>query len=167
MPTDYYAIAKINAEAKHRSLNKFNIVDIRIFSYFSRFIDINSNYFICDLIRSIKNSIVFKTGPENIIRDYIHPYDLFSLVQKIIIKKKINDVFDAYSKMPISKFEIIEYFKNKYSLKYTVIKSFDNSTISGFKEIFYSKNTKANKIGYNPDYASLDCIIQEVNEIIK
>ena len=167
LPTDFYKIAKINSEAKHRCLNKFNIVDIRIFSYFSRFIDINSNYFICDLIRSIKNSIVFKTSPVNIIRDYIHPYDLFSLVQTIIIKKKINDAFDAYSKMSISKFEIIEYFKNKYNLKYTVIKSFDNSTLTGFKEVYYSKNTKANRIGYKPDYSSLECIIQEVNEIIK
>ena len=163
LPTDFYKIAKINSEAKHRCLNKFSIVDIRIFSYFSRFIDIDSNYFICDLIRSIKNSIIFKTSPENIIRDYIHPYDLFSLVQKIITKNKINDVFDAYSKAPISKFEIIEYFKNKYNLKYKVIDSFDNSTLTGFKEIYYSKNNKANRIGYKPNYTSLECIIQEVN----
>ena len=165
LPTDFYKIAKINSEAKHRCLNKLNIIDIRIFSFFSRFIDLESNYFICDLIRSIKNSIVFKTSPENIIRDYIHPRDLFSLVKKIIIKKKINDVFDAYSKMPVSKFEIIECFKNKYGLEYSVLRSFDNSTLTGFKEVYYSKNTKASKIGFNPEYTSKECIIQEVVEI--
>lgn len=167
LATDFYKIVKINAEVKHRCLSNFNIVDIRLFSFFSRFIDLNSNFFICDLVKSIKNNVVFKTSTENIIRDYIHPYDLFSLIKKIILKKKINDVFDTYSKMPISKFEVIEYFKNAYNLEYKIIKSFDNSSLTGFKEVYYSINTKANKIGYSPYYTSLDCIIQESNKIIE
>jgi nucleoside-diphosphate-sugar epimerase len=167
LTTDFYKITKINSEAKHRSLNKLNIVDIRIFSYFSRFIDISSNYFICDLIKNMKNNIVFQTSPENIVRDYIHPYDLFSLVQKIIEKKKINDVFDAYSKKPISKFEILEYFKNKYNLKYEVLDNFNNFTLTGFKEVYCSKNFKAKEIGYSPEYTSLDCITMETDKIFK
>jgi hypothetical protein len=30
---DYYAIAKLNAEAKHRALSNFNIADIRVFFF--------------------------------------------------------------------------------------------------------------------------------------
>lgn len=35
---DYYAIARFNSEAKHRSFKNLKIVDLRIFSYFSRFL---------------------------------------------------------------------------------------------------------------------------------
>jgi nucleoside-diphosphate-sugar epimerase len=163
---DNYKIVKINAEAKHRCMKDFNIVDIRIFSYFSRFIDLDNNYFICDLIKSIKHNKVFKTSPDNIVRDYIHPYDLFSLIEKIILKKNINDVFDAYSKKYVSKLQIIKYFKNEYNLKCEIVKNFNYPTITGFKKVYYSKNTEAKKIGYNPNYTSFECIQQEVNKIL-
>jgi hypothetical protein len=88
-------------------------------------------------------------------------------VQKIIAQKKINDAFDSYSKMPVSKNEIIKYFNNKYNLEFKVIKNFDNSTLTGFKELYYSKNYKAKSIGYVPIFTSFECIIQEANEIIK
>ena len=37
---EFYRIAKLNSEAKHRSLNDLQIIDIRLFSFFSRFIDL-------------------------------------------------------------------------------------------------------------------------------
>ena len=49
---DYYGIAKLNSEVKLRALKDLNIVDLRVFGYFSRFIDLevtvfaNRNYFL-------------------------------------------------------------------------------------------------------------------------
>jgi nucleoside-diphosphate-sugar epimerase len=33
--TDWYTLAKLHAEAKHRALFNFSIVDVRVFNYFS------------------------------------------------------------------------------------------------------------------------------------
>ena len=43
---DNYGIVKLYFEAKHRSYEKFNIIDLRVFAFFSRYIDLNSKYFI-------------------------------------------------------------------------------------------------------------------------
>ena len=47
---DYYAIVRLNAEAKHRAFNNMKIVDLRIFSYFSRFVDLTDGYFITEVL---------------------------------------------------------------------------------------------------------------------
>ena len=52
-------------------------------------------------------------------------------------------------------------------MKYKIINNFDNSTITGFKEVYYSKNFKAGKINFKPAYTSFECIIKEIKEIIK
>ena len=78
---DYYAIARLNAEAKHRSFVDLNIVDLRLFSYFSRFIDMTDSYFMTDLINAVHGNRVFTTNSENMVRDYVHPKDLFVLLR--------------------------------------------------------------------------------------
>ncbi|MDO8733987.1 MAG: NAD-dependent epimerase/dehydratase family protein, partial [Elusimicrobiota bacterium] len=145
--SDYYGIAKLNSEAKHRVLKNFNIVDLRIFNYFSRFMELDTKYLLGEIILCLKNREVFKTDKKNITRDFIHPMDLFSLVEKCIARNKINDVFDAYSKKQITKFEILEYFKKNYGLKYMVKKNVNVSSITGNKDKYYSKSRKAGKIG--------------------
>ena len=41
-PQDWYAVAKLHAECRHRSLQHLPIVDIRVFNYFSRTQDMES-----------------------------------------------------------------------------------------------------------------------------
>src|SRR3989339_184526 len=158
---DYYGISKLNCEAKHRSLKKLNIVDLRIFNYFSRFIELDSKYLLTEIITCIKNEKEFITNRENIIRDFIHPEDLVALIQNFINKKNINDAFDVYSKKPIKKFEILNFFKKEYDLKYHVSNDISISSITGNKNSYYSKSRKAESIGYIPKYSSLDCIKYE------
>ncbi len=43
-PENAYAISKINAENSHRVLTNLSVIDIRIFSYLSDEIDINSSF---------------------------------------------------------------------------------------------------------------------------
>jgi len=79
---DYYGIVRLNSEAKHRAFSNLRIVDLRLFSYFSRFMDLNCGYFIAGLLSCIMNKKVFITDSTNIIRDYVHPDDLFSMIIK-------------------------------------------------------------------------------------
>lgn len=165
-PSQYYGIAKINSEAKHRALNNFNIVDLRVFAYFSRFINIEANYFITEVIRCVQSKKELITNSKNLVRDYAHPKDLFTLVEKCIIKHTLNDVFDVYSKRPTTIFEIIEYFKKKYGLQYAIEDRVEVSNITGDKDIYYSNNRKAQSIGYSPKFSSLDCIIEESKPLL-
>ncbi|MCJ7571849.1 MAG: NAD(P)-dependent oxidoreductase [Candidatus Thermoplasmatota archaeon] len=164
---DYYTISKINSEAKHRSMVNFNIVDLRVFNYFSRFIDMNSKYLITEVLNCIKNNTEFITNSNDIIRDYVHPTDLFKLVEKCVLKHSINDVFDVYSLKPVTKFEILECLKDKYNLKYAINDNLDFINATGFKKNYFSINKKAEKIGYAPIFTSLECIIYESEKILK
>ena len=163
---DYYGIAKLNSEAKHRALKYLNIVDMRVFGCFSRFIDLGSRFLLTEIISCVREGKEFITGPDNIVRDYIHPKDLYSLVQKCIDRKNINDVFDVYSLKPVSKFEITDYFASQYGLTYSIKNDIKISALTGSKDYYYSNNKKAQDIGYYPQFTSMDCIMQESKDIL-
>lgn len=162
---DFYSIAKLNSEAKHRALKDFNIVDLRVFGYFSRFIDLNYQYFMNDIIKSVRNNTVIETSLDNIYRDYVNPNDLFALVEICTDRERINDVFDVYSLRPVSKFEILEYFSKDYGLEYTVTNN-NFLSVTGKKSNYYSDNKKAEKIGYMPKYMSIDTIKEETGYLL-
>lgn len=163
--SEYYSIAKINAEAKHRSMPILNIVDLRVFAFFSRFVNIDSGFLMSEMINCIKNKKVFKTNDENIIRDYICPKDLFSIIRAVIKKQKINDFFDVYSLKPVSKFELLSFLEKKYGLKYIIKKSLrsDNKIVS--KNVYYSKDRKLKDIGCSPRFSSLKGIEFEIDRM--
>jgi nucleoside-diphosphate-sugar epimerase len=113
---DYYGIARLNAEAKHRSFQRLSIIDLRVFSFFSRYIDLNDGYFINEVINCLRKKDIFYTDSLNIVRDYIHPEDLYGMVLKCMAAKNINSAFDAHSKKPITKKEMLEYFRREKCL---------------------------------------------------
>lgn len=164
---DYYAIARLNAETKHRAFNDLRIVDLRLFSYFSRFIDLTDNYFITELLNCILNKKIFITNKTNIVRDYVHPKDLFSIIRKCLAAGQINQAFDVTSAKPVAKREILEYFSLKYGLKYKIGQSLSHVSATGSKNIYYSKYNKTLRIGYKPKFTSLDTIKQESKYILK
>lgn len=164
---DYYRIAKMNSEAKHRAATGLNIVDLRIFGYFSRFIDLKSEFFMSEIVSCVKYGKDFVTTPINMTRDYVYLQDLLSLIEKCIDVHQLNDVFDVYSKEPVTKFEILDYFYKHFRLKYIVIDDINIASVTGSKNEYCSNNRSAQKIGYIPDSTSLDCIIRESAEILK
>ncbi|MCL4378885.1 MAG: NAD-dependent epimerase/dehydratase family protein [Actinobacteria bacterium] len=164
---DNYGIVKLYSEAKHRSYKKLNIVDLRVFAFFSRYIDIKAKYFITDIISCIKESREFLTGSDNFIRDYIHPDDLFNFINICINLEKINDAFDIYSLKPVTKFEILDYFSTHYNLKYKIISGTLEESITGRKDNYYSINKKAERIGYLPQHSAMESIIKESEKILK
>lgn len=163
----YYGIAKLNSEAKHRFLQEMKIVDIRVFGYFSRFIDLKSKYLMSQILACIKEKKVFITDDTNIIRDYLNPDDLFQLVEKCIERGGTNAVYDAYSLKPVAKIEILDYFSEKYGMKFDMKKQADFSSITGNKNNYYSNNKKAQELGYVPRYTSLEGIMRETAKILQ
>ena len=162
-PTNWYTIAKLYAEAKHRSLSDLPIVDVRVFNYFSHTQDMSASFLITDIIHAIKNKEVFKTSSENIARDFITPPDFYNLIRTIIDFKPINIALDCYTKSPVLKFDLLSEFGSKFGLKYEVDKDIDIVNATGAKLNYYSVNKVAKGMGYNPKNTSLEGIFQEVN----
>ena len=164
--TDWYAISKLYAEAKHRSLSELSIIDVRVFNYFSHTQDVNARFLITDILRAIKNKEVFKTSVDNITRDFITPPDFYRLIQAIIDFKPINTALDCYTKSPVSKFDLLSELEREFGLQYNVDKSAKIVNATGAKINYYSVNKAAGVIGYSPAYGSLDGVLQEISNVI-
>ena len=163
--SDWYAIAKLYAEAKHRSLVDYSIVDIRVFNYFSHTQDMNARFLITDIVRSLKNKETFNTSSVNIVRDYITPIDFNNLIKLIINYKPLNTALDCYTKSPISKFDLLSELESKFGLNYHINASANIVNSTGSKINYYSVNKKAKNIGYSPRNTSLDGIIHELKKL--
>lgn len=165
--SDAYRISKLNSEAKHRALAQYNIIDLRVFSFFSRFIDLSSPFLLTEMVRSIRDKIAFKTTKDDIVRDFVSPEDLTNLVSLCIEKKGINGGFNIYSRAPIRKQEIISAFVERYGME--VDDSSEDILLSptGVKSQYYSCDRRAGlAFGYFPNFISLDSIIAEADVLL-
>ena len=166
-PQDWYGVAKLHAECRHRALSHLSIVDVRVFNYFSHTQDMSARYLITDIIRAIKNNTLFITSSNTMMRDYIHPHDFHQLVELILESNSINTSIDCYSKNPISKINLLEIMEINFGLTYVVetIDQVSNST--GNKINYFSAYKKANKVlFYQPNYSSKDVIIEQTDLIL-
>jgi len=166
VPEDYYGIVRINAEAKHRAHGNLRIIDLRIFSYFSRYINLTDGYFITEVMEAILGNKVLVTDSTNIVRDYLHPEDLFGMIIKCIHAGKINQAIDVSSSRPVSKQEILDYFTSAYGLKYESRRCSENASATGAKSSYYSTCNRASQIGYMPHFSSMDTVRHEARYIL-
>ncbi len=160
---DWYGRAKFYAECCHRALPNLAIVDIRVFNYFSHTQNMNTRFFMSDIVLAIKNKKILTTYDENFSRDYIHPNDFFQLIEKIINYSHINLAIDCYSKAKIDKFTLLEKIHGVYNLEYKIIK---NDKSKKFIKNYYSINNRAETLGYIPFESSLSGIFLEMNKIL-
>ena len=166
MPIDYHSIARLNSESKHRAYDWLNIVDFRIFSYFSRYSQLSDGYFITELVDCITKNKIFITDHNDMSRDYIHPSDLLQIINKCISIRNINNKFDAISLKYTTKYEILARFSEKYGLKYEFCDSSINSGATGHKKMYCSSCNCASAIGYNPRYTSIDSLLTEAGYLL-
>lgn len=163
---DYYSIARINAEAKHRAHGDLNIVDLRIFSYFSRHINLNDGYFITDVIQALLNNEVLITDDNNIVRDYLHPDDLLAMILCCVEAGRLNRAFDVNSSRPASKQDILDHFTREYGLRYEIRQILKTSPATGAKTNYYSTNRDASQIGYRPRFSSLGTLEDQARPLL-
>lgn len=124
------------------------------------------DYFITEILNCILNQKLLETNAVNIVRDYIHPEDLFSIIRKCMDAGKINEAFDVTSAKPVEKREILDYFLIEYGLKYEISRSLSHVSAAGSKNIYYSNYNNAASIGYKPAFSSIDTIKEESKYII-
>jgi len=165
--TDWYTLAKLYAEAKHRSLSDLPIIDVRVFNYFSHTQDMSARFLITDIVRAIKNKEVFKTSADNIVRDFITPPDFYNLIQAIIDAKSINIALDCYTKSSVSKFDLLDELESEFGLRYEIHKDVNIINTTGTKLNYYSKDKRVEKMGYNPKNTSLEGIVWQMQFWLK
>lgn len=160
-PQDWYAVAKLYAECRHRALPHLPIVDIRVFNYFSHTQDISARFFITDILKAIQSDEVLITSSDNIVRDYISPDDFHQLVSGILAAPLSNDVIDCYTKAPVDKMTLLANMKERFGLKYEVKEAPVGVNATGVKMNYFSKNRRAETFGYLPAKSSLENVLDE------
>ena len=163
---DYYAISKIYSEAKHRSLPHLRIADLRIFSFFSRHIVLDSGYFMTDLVTALLNKRTFSTSPVNIIRDFPHPADLVRLILRCAAEPEINTAIDAASKQGISKTEILHAFAENFGLNYNITELSGGLSPNGSSDVYLPTVEMAEKkLDWKAEVTSLETLLSETKVI--
>lgn len=162
LPQDYYSVAKLHAECKHRSHPGLAITDLRVFNYFSRTQDLNARFFITDILRAIRDDAVLQTSAAAMVRDYLHPRDFHQLVRCVLEGPPANRALDCYSAAPVSKQELLTAMQLHFGLRYEVNDAPDGLiNATGTKPHYYSLNRQAAELGYQPLYSSIDGIATE------
>ena len=164
---DYYGIAKLYSEAKHRSLSKLRIADLRIFSFFSRYAALDSGYFMTDLVTALLKGETFATSPVDIVRDYPHPSDLAALILRCNQELEINRAINVSSSAGISKFELLKVFEKELDLKYRIEENGIPSSPNGSTHIYLPAPEMAEKaLNRQAEYSSLDTLLSETKAIL-
>jgi len=165
-PQDWYAVAKLHAECRHRSFPHLPIVDIRVFNYFSHTQDISARFLITDILRAISDKNVLKTSADYIVRDFVHPSDFYSLVVALLASPATNTSVDCYSKAPIDKPSLLAAMQENFGLRFEIVEAITSVNATGSKPHYYSLNTRAADFGYTPSLTSLDGILIEARELL-
>lgn len=166
-PQDWYAVAKLHAECRHRSLPHLAIVDIRVFNYFSHTQDMSARFLMTDVLRAIRDKTILKTSPDYIVRDFLHPSDFYKLVDALLSSPAINVAVDCYSRAPIDKPSLLAAMQEKFGLQYEIVQAGTGVNATGGKPHYYSLNTRAADFGYQPTLTSLEGIVNEMQMILQ
>lgn len=166
-PQDYYAVAKLHAEVRHRASPELAIIDLRVFNIFSRTQNIEASFFISDVIRSIRDKRTLLTTADHMVRDFMHPSDFHRLVECLLAAPPANCAVDCYSAAPIDKASLLSAMSEHFGLRYEVVaEPIVAVNATGSKSSYYSLNRKAAEFGYQPTWSSLDCILVEAEALL-
>jgi len=165
-PQEWYSVAKLHAECRHRAHPELAIIDIRVFNYFSRTQDIKARFLITDILRSIRDKTVLKTSSDYMVRDFLHPSDFYGLVRALLAAPPTNSAVDCYSLAPIDKPTLFAAMQEKFGLQYEMIDAAAGVNATGSKPHYYSLNRKAANFGYRPTLTSLDGILIESKKVL-
>lgn len=164
-PQDWYAVAKLHAECRHRALAGLAIVDLRVFNYFSRSQDPAARFLICDILRAIVDGSVLQTSSDYIVRDYLHPSDFYQLVMAVLRAPPGNAALDCYSRAPIDKPSLLAAMQEQFGLRYELRPGAAGVNATGGKPHYYSTSRRAAEFGYTPSLTSEQGISMEMRAL--
>jgi nucleoside-diphosphate-sugar epimerase len=165
-PYDWYGVSKMHAECRHRAHTELEIIDIRVFNYFSHTQDLSARFFITDMVRAIRDKQALITSSDYIVRDFLHPEDFFHLCRVLLTTSPVNTAVDCYTLAPIDKPALLAAMQNTYALRYEATEAVASINATGRKPYYYSLNRRAADFGYTPSMTSLEGILQETSAIL-
>ena len=163
----WYTVAKLHAEARHRAMPDHEIIDVRVFNYFSHTQDMSARFLITDMLRAIINKEVFKTLAENIVRDFLHPFDFYQMIQCLLAAEHQNAAVDCYTDSPVDKNHLLSAMKDKFGLDYEIVNADIGINATGCKSHYYSLHKVLEKFDYKPKYSSIECVLNESELILQ
>jgi nucleoside-diphosphate-sugar epimerase len=165
-PQEWYGVAKLHAECRHRAHPELAIIDVRVFNYFSCTQDISARFLITDILRAIRDRVVLRTSSDYIMRDFLHPSDFYKLVSTLLSVPATNTVLDCYSRAPVDKPNLLAAMQEKFGLRYEITEASASVNATGGKPRYYSQNTRAEDFGYQPGLTSLEGVLQESEKLL-
>jgi nucleoside-diphosphate-sugar epimerase len=165
-PQDWIGIAKLHAECRHRSLRDSAIVDIRVFSYFSRTQDLSWRFLLADIMRAIRDGSVLETTPDYVVRDVLHPADFHDLVRALLDSPPANTAVDCYTRAPVDKPRLLSEMALRFGLRHETVARPVTVNATGVKPHYYSLNRRAAAFGYAPSRTSLEGIVEEATALL-
>ncbi|MBF05419.1 hypothetical protein CL644_01795 [bacterium] len=163
---DTYALAKEASEARHRTYKEYTIVDLRIFTFFSRFVDVNDTFLLSQIVASLENNEEFLTNPKDIMRDIITTEDLLDTILFLINSAPANAAYDIVSKGAVKKFELLNYLKDTWNLSYAIAGD-EQESPTGQKDSYCPSSNTLKEMGYNPKFTSLEGVHKEITERLR
>lgn len=160
-PQDWYGAAKIAAELRHRAQPNRRMLDIRVFGFVSRFLDLSTGYLVCDIVNAIKAGRAMKTNAQDIVRDYIGPAELAAIVDAGALHGTINRAVDTYSREPVGKFALLESLREQ-GLAWSV----EDDPVPSSRGHYWSRHRGAEEIGYSPTRKAADIVGEVVRELV-
>ena len=165
-PQEWYGVAKLYAECRHRAQAELAIIDIRVFNYFSPTQDIEARFLITDILRAIRDKSMLKTTSDYIMRDFLHPSDFYELVNALLMAPATNTAVDCYTLSPIDKPGLLKEMHENFGLRYDLVETNVSINSTGNKPYYYSLNRMAADFGYQPRLTSLDGILLSAGEFL-
>lgn len=161
-PHEWYGVAKLHAECRHRSHPELAIIDIRVFNYFSHTQDIEARFLITDILRAIRDKSVLKVSADNIVRDFVGPADFHKLVSCALSSPVFNSSIDCYTRAPVDKMSLLANICSKFGLIYEVDGQHCAVNATGVKKNYFSENRAAALMGYEPNFDALETVLNEM-----
>jgi hypothetical protein len=111
-----YAVSKVATEMIHRSHADKWIIDLRIYSYLSEYIDLDSGYLITEMIKCVLEGRTFYCENKDIVRNYTGTYAISNLILNEYSGGKYNRAIASHDYGDISMTELLHIFKYRYDL---------------------------------------------------
>lgn len=166
--SDWYGLAKLYAEGRHRARPDLAIVDLRVFNYFSHTLDTSNRFLISDILCAIQNEEELQTSTDNIVRDYLGPQEMHQLMQCILDTPPCNVAVDCYTQNPVDKLNLLTAMAQKFGLRYQWVSRPTGFTATGTKANYFSLSRKAGDLfGYAPSRTALEVVLEQASFKIK
>lgn len=163
---DWYGLAKLSSEIRHRSKPNFAIVDVRVYGYMSPWLPLDKPFFLADIAKSLIQNIPLQTDRRNFWRDYIGPSELAGVIFAVIDSPPRNTSIDVYSSAPILKTEMLDMLTRQFFLMIDFDSDLTINSVATYKFNYFTKDKRAADFGFSPKRTSERVIMEELCSLL-